>query len=186
MTRESSSFTAFWLTLFLAILQPSVIFGVGATFVSETSPGLERRDTLAFWATQNWLQFMANTFTQDGFTLSDGVPKLQVIANHVKNCSDAFDSATIAIASLIPGNQFSPKISADDAATLNSVFVPSTQSAILGNLHTLLFGKAFFSTVNANQQMRLILCHWVGDLARQNDIFLSQISAAAPVRSMFL
>ncbi|KAJ7806983.1 hypothetical protein B0H14DRAFT_3483657 [Mycena olivaceomarginata] len=82
----------------------------------------------------------------------------QVIANHVKNCSDAFDSSIIALVSVIPSGQFSPKLTADNAATLNTRFISST-STILGHLNTLLLGKAFFEGVNGNQQMRIVPCH---------------------------
>ncbi|KAJ6604874.1 hypothetical protein B0H10DRAFT_1957436 [Mycena sp. CBHHK59/15] len=149
-----SLFLAFFYAVVLTVLRPNIFYAVAAVPAAES--GLERRDILSFWATQNWLQYMANTFAQDTFGTNSGVPQLQVIANHIKNCSDAFDSATIQLATY------------------------STNGAILGNLHTLLYGKAFFEAVNGSPQMRIVICHWVGDLARQNDIFLSQISLAAP------
>ncbi|KAJ6622020.1 hypothetical protein B0H10DRAFT_930872 [Mycena sp. CBHHK59/15] len=173
-----SLFLAFFYAVVLTVLRPNIFYALAAVPAAES--GLERRDILSFWATQNWLQYMANTFAQNTFGTNSGVPQLQVIANHIKNCSDAFDSATIQLATLIPAGQFSPKFSAGDASSLNTLFVPSTQGAILGNLHTLLYGKAFFEAVNGSPQMRIVICHWVGDLARQNDIFLSQISLAAP------
>ncbi|KAJ7806084.1 hypothetical protein B0H14DRAFT_2610703 [Mycena olivaceomarginata] len=83
---------------------------------------------LDFWATQNWLQFMANLFAQESYslgpsaTLQQFTTELQVIANHVKNCSDAFNFSIITLASVIPSGQFSPKLTADDPATLNTLF----------------------------------------------------------------
>ncbi|KAJ7499975.1 hypothetical protein FB451DRAFT_1358968 [Mycena latifolia] len=172
-------FKLFIFRLFCTLLLGTVPL-IGASPDSAPPVSLGRRDIFSFYATQNWLQFMANTFGQDSFSTPDGVAKLQIIANHIKNCSDAFDSATIQLASLIPAGQFSPMISPSDAAILNTTFVPSTQGTILGHLHTLLFGKAFFEAVNGSPQMRIVICHWVGDLARENDIFLSQIASAAP------
>ncbi|KAJ7469857.1 hypothetical protein B0H11DRAFT_1392094 [Mycena galericulata] len=123
---------------------------------------------------------MANIFANDTYAASDGVPKLQGIANHIKNCSDAFDSATIQLASIIQPGQFRPMLTSTDAATLNSTFVPSTQAKILRNLNTFLDSESFYEAVNNNPQMRIVMCHWVGDLARQNDIFLGLIVDAAP------
>ncbi|KAJ7062718.1 hypothetical protein C8F01DRAFT_1251531 [Mycena amicta] len=165
----------------------------------------EKRDILAFYATQNWLQFMANLFAQNAFySVGQGVAQLQAssihslksqiethlvsscsknIANHLKNCSDAFDSANIAIASMVPPGQFSPVFDPADIITTDERFVPSTQNTIITSLSTLLSGKAFFEAVKASGQMQRVLCHWVGDLARENDIFLNaMIQAASSVK----
>jgi hypothetical protein len=59
-----------------------------------------------------------------------------------------------------------------DAATLNTTFVPSTQAAILHNLHGLQAGTAFFENVNNSHPLTIVYCHNVGILARQHNIFL--------------
>ncbi|KAF7291330.1 hypothetical protein MIND_01277500 [Mycena indigotica] len=91
-----------------------------------------KRDILAFYATQNWLQFMANLFAQNAFYgVGDGVPQLQNIANHLKNCSDAFDSANFAIASMVPaGALTAPVFAAADLVSTDQLFLPSTQTTI--------------------------------------------------------
>ncbi|KAJ7277502.1 hypothetical protein C8J57DRAFT_1309423 [Mycena rebaudengoi] len=136
--------------------------------------GIERRDILDFWATQNWLQFMANTFAQDNFAVSDGLPRIQLFP-----ISHALFTATTRTQSVGPANSFTPKFSVEDATTINTLFISST-STILSHLHSLLFSKAFFSTVNNNGPMRIVMCHWVNELARQNDAFLSLLTLAAP------
>ncbi|KAJ7483991.1 hypothetical protein B0H11DRAFT_1196081 [Mycena galericulata] len=78
---------------------------------------VERRDISSFYATQYLLQNMTNIFAADTYAASDGVPKLQGIANHIINCSDAFDSATIQFASIIQPGQFRPMLTPTDAAT---------------------------------------------------------------------
>ncbi|KAJ7499976.1 hypothetical protein FB451DRAFT_1549444 [Mycena latifolia] len=164
----------------LAALQLSSVVASPAPDSAAPSVELERRDKFSFYATQNWLQFQANLFADETFSNSDGVAKLQEIANHIKNCSDAFDSATIELASLIPPGQLHPVLAPADGPSLNTTFVPSTQHAILSTLNTLLFSKAFFGAVNGNPQMRIVFCHWTGDLAYQNNIFLGFLAASAP------
>ncbi|KAJ7692416.1 hypothetical protein B0H17DRAFT_1200481 [Mycena rosella] len=147
---------------------------------SAESSAIEARDIFSFYATQNELEYEANIFADETFSNSDGVAKLQVIANHIKNCSDALDSATIQLASLIRPGQSLPLLSPADGPELNTTFLPITQHSILSTLHTLLFNKAFFEAVNGSPQMRIVLCHWTGELARQNDEFLGLLAASAP------
>ncbi|KAJ6538329.1 hypothetical protein DFH09DRAFT_1368964 [Mycena vulgaris] len=147
---------------------------------SATPSVLESRDIFSFYFTQNQLENEANIFADQTFSNSDGVAKLQVIANHIKNCSDALDSATIQLASLIRPGQSLPLLSPADGPELNTTFLPITQHSILSTLHTLLISKAFFEAVNGSPQMRIVLCHWTGELARQNDAFLSLLVTSAP------
>ncbi|CAK5271626.1 unnamed protein product [Mycena citricolor] len=137
---------------------------------------------LDFYATQNNLQYMANLFAavNYGFYPQANLPQLQSIANHIKNCSDAFDLATIAVTELIPQGAYFPLIDASEQDTINQRFVPSTQGTITSHLHTLLYEKAFYEDVQANPAMKIKLCHWVGDLAYQNAIFLGIMARAAP------
>ncbi|KAJ7062725.1 hypothetical protein C8F01DRAFT_103329 [Mycena amicta] len=167
-------------TLILSLLSAFFLPRSFGTPVAGVEHTYEKRDILAFYATQNWLQFMANLFAQNAFySVGQGVPQLQNIANHLKNCSDAFDSANIAIASMVPPGQFSPVFDPADIVTTDERFVPSTQNTIITSLSTLLSGKAFFEAVKASGQMQRVLCHWVGDLARENDIFLNAMIQAA-------
>ncbi|KAJ6622021.1 hypothetical protein B0H10DRAFT_2214628 [Mycena sp. CBHHK59/15] len=169
-------------TVIFVALQCTLFRGAVASPQPPVVAQLESRDIFSFYASQNQLQNAANIFANDHFSTPDGVAQLQVIANHIKACSDLFDFATIQLASLIPAGEFLPRFSPADGPTLNTTFVPSTQNTILGTLNTLLFGKAFFEAVNGSPQMRIVLCHWVGDLARENDAFLGLLVQAADVQ----
>ncbi|KAJ7679077.1 hypothetical protein DFH06DRAFT_504936 [Mycena polygramma] len=151
------------------------------------SAHLERRDTASFFATQVALQNAANVLAQDGGGCCLGtsptppiIAELELIATHIKACSDAFDNATIQLASIFPGIGSSGVLSAEDAATLNTTFVPSTQAAILNTLDGLQSGKAFFEFVNNNRLLLTMYCHWVHILSLENASFLGLLVLAAP------
>ncbi|KAF7318430.1 hypothetical protein HMN09_00352200 [Mycena chlorophos] len=140
-------------------------------------------DILAFYATQNWLQYMINLFRNDAIYNSvDGVAQLVVISDHLKNISDAFDSASIAIGGMTiatPSGGFAPYFEADDLETIDEMFIPYGQSTIVQNLNDLRANLEFFDDVKANGQYAWIFCHWVGDVQYQNDAFLTQMIKAA-------
>ncbi|KAJ7261706.1 hypothetical protein B0H12DRAFT_1231363 [Mycena haematopus] len=130
----------------------------------QTNPAqLERRDITSFFA--------AMTTLQEAATL---------IASHIKTCSDGFDAALIQLASVTPPSVGVPPLSASDAATLNTTFIPSIQAHILGNLNNLQAGEAFFEFVNDNTFFRVMYCHWVGILALENKSFLGVLATSAP------
>ncbi|KAK7033401.1 hypothetical protein R3P38DRAFT_2922494 [Favolaschia claudopus] len=149
---------------------------------SNSAAILGNRDVTTFFAAMSALQNAANVFKQDfccsGTTAN--VTALQIIAGHIKACSDAFDAALIELASINPTSLSTPPLSASNAATLNSTFVPSIQTAILNNLNTLQAGKAFFEFVNNNRLLLVMYCHWVGVLAVENKSFLRQLVVSAP------
>jgi hypothetical protein len=62
MARVSFIFVA----LLAFLLQPRMFHRASATAVS--APSLGKQDILDFWATQNWLQFMANLFAQENYS----------------------------------------------------------------------------------------------------------------------
>jgi len=72
------------------------------------------------------------------------------------------------------------RFSASEAATLNTTYVPSTQQDILVNLNFLQSSQAFFESVNGNELLFTMFCHWVGGLYRQNNVFLGILANAAP------
>ncbi|KAJ7439420.1 hypothetical protein B0H11DRAFT_2253892 [Mycena galericulata] len=59
------------------------------------------------------------------------VTALEVIAEHIKDCSDAFDAALIQLAAIPTDGGLFPALSESDAATLNTVYLPSIQEDIL-------------------------------------------------------
>ncbi|KAJ7124417.1 hypothetical protein C8R44DRAFT_980694 [Mycena epipterygia] len=169
--------------LCVASLVAVQFFGVSALPAPDSitaSAQLERRDIFSFYFAQNQLQFQTNIFAQQSFSPSDGVAGLQVIANHIKNCSDAMDSATFELASLIRPGQSLPLLSPADGPTLNTTFVPPAQHAILGTLSTFLANSAFYEAVNASPRLRIVFCLWTTALARENDAFLKLLVASAP------
>ncbi|KAF8145429.1 hypothetical protein K438DRAFT_1872123 [Mycena galopus ATCC 62051] len=161
----------------------ALFFGAVANPDIQSNPAqLERRDITSFFASMTTLQNAANVFAQDfccsGFTANDTL--LDLIASHIKACSDAFDAALIQLASVPPPSVGVPPLSASDAATLNTTFVPSIQSAVLGNLNSLQEGEAFFEFVNNDTALRVMYCHWIGVLALENKSFLGWLSISAP------
>nr|GAT45166.1 predicted protein [Mycena chlorophos] len=138
---------------------------------------------LAFYATQNWLQYMINLFRNDAIYNSvDGVAQLVVISDHLKNISDAFDSASIAIGGMTiatPSGGFAPYFESADLVSIDEIFIPYGQSTIVQNLNDLRANLEFFDDVKANGQYAWIFCHWVGDVQYQNDAFLTQMIKAA-------
>ncbi|KAE9405410.1 hypothetical protein BT96DRAFT_916124 [Gymnopus androsaceus JB14] len=145
---------------------------------------LERRDISSFFATQVTLQNAAIVFSKDSYEgpFPPNITELEGIAAHIKSCSDAFDAAIIQLVSIpliTPG--VSPvRFSASEAATLNTTYVPSTQQDILVNLNFLQSSQAFFESVNGNELLFTMFCHWVGGLYRQNNVFLGILANAAP------
>ncbi|KAJ6512905.1 hypothetical protein C8R45DRAFT_329007 [Mycena sanguinolenta] len=143
---------------------------------------LERRDETSFFAAMTTLQNAATVFSQDfccsGFTPND--TQLELIASHIKACSDAFDAALIQLASITPASVGAPLLTTADAATLNTTFIPSIQADILNNLNDLQEGEAFFEFVNDNTFFRVMYCHWVGTLALENKSFLGFLAISAP------
>ncbi|KAF7374590.1 hypothetical protein MSAN_00343600 [Mycena sanguinolenta] len=146
------------------------------------SAELERRDETSFFAAMTTLQNAATVFSQDfccsGFTPND--TQLELIASHIKACSDAFDAALIQLASITPASVGAPLLTAADAATVNAT-LPSIQADILNNLNELQEGEAFFEFVNDNTFFRVMYCHWVGTLALENKSFLQFLGVSAPV-----
>ncbi|KAF9063089.1 hypothetical protein BDP27DRAFT_1368289 [Rhodocollybia butyracea] len=171
---------SFFGVIVLVAVQINSFCGVTATaLVTET---LERRDISSFFATQVTLQNAANVFAADSYSgpFPPNVTALEGIAAHIKSCSDAFDAAIIQLASITPATLGGSRLSATDAATLNTTYVPSTQQAILRNLNTLQAGEAFFEGVNNTPLLLIMFCHWVGGLSRENAVFLGLLAQSAP------
>ncbi|KAE9405411.1 hypothetical protein BT96DRAFT_972557 [Gymnopus androsaceus JB14] len=167
--------------IMLATIQIGSFFGGAAVANPLAAETLERRDISSFFATQVTLQNAAIVFSKDSYSgaFPPNITELEGIAAHIKSCSDGFDAAIIQLASITPVTGTS-LLSASDAATLNTTYVPSTQQAILRNLDTLQAGEAFFEGVNNNHFLFTMFCHWVGGLSRENNIFLGNLIEAAP------
>ncbi|KAF8168956.1 hypothetical protein K438DRAFT_2063928 [Mycena galopus ATCC 62051] len=191
-----AKFSLIYLALLAFLFQPHTFHRASATTVQSS---VVKRDILDFWASQNNLQYMANIFAQDSYSLPPGTSQAQHSTGIPFTCTVnrerhqvtrlihpqlrlRYESVHFAARrltfpkSVIPPGTYSPKLASADAESLNTLFIGST-GTVLNHLNTLLYGKAFFEAVNGTPQMR---CHWVGDLARENDIFLSGIAAAAP------
>ncbi|KAJ7433894.1 hypothetical protein B0H11DRAFT_747829 [Mycena galericulata] len=108
------------------------------------------------------------------------VTALEVIAEHIKDCSDAFDAALIQLAAIPTDGGLFPALSESDAATLNTVYLPSIQEDILGNLNGLQEGIAFFDGVVTNDLLATMYCHWVEILSLQRTGFLKSLANHAP------
>ncbi|KAJ7709505.1 hypothetical protein B0H17DRAFT_228191 [Mycena rosella] len=162
----------------LAAVHLGSFYGVTANPDPPTLGTLERRDTSSFFASQVTLQTAANVLAADHYSgaFPPNIPELEGIAAHIKNCSDAYDAAIIQLATTVLGGF----LTASDAATLNTTYVPSSLLAILANLNTLQAGKAFFEGVNNNPLLLTMFCHWIGDLSRHTNVFLGRLTVAAP------
>ncbi|KAJ6490156.1 hypothetical protein DFH09DRAFT_1283797 [Mycena vulgaris] len=143
---------------------------------------LERRDSVnAFFASQITLQNAANVFAADRYSgaFPANVTELEGIAAHIKSCRDATDAAIVQLAELLP--TFAEEVlTIPEAVLLNTTYLPSTQQAILHNLDELQSFKPFFESVNNSPLLSTLFCHWVGDLARENDAFFNLLRRAAP------
>ncbi|KAJ7110906.1 hypothetical protein C8R44DRAFT_742683 [Mycena epipterygia] len=160
----------------LVALQLGSIYGVSAT---NLSPGS------SFSASLVELQNAANVLSHDfyeGPVPPANITVLEVIAGHIKSCSDAFDAATLQLVSIpttLSGTLSGRFLSQSDAAILNAVYIPSIQT-ILNALNDIQAGIAFFESVNNNSLLFTIFCHWVGILSQENYSFLDQLAFAAP------
>ncbi|KAJ7450690.1 hypothetical protein B0H11DRAFT_1928098 [Mycena galericulata] len=74
-------------------------------------------------------------------------------------------------------------LSESDAATLNTVYLPSIQEDILGNLNGLQEGIAFFDGVVTNDLLATMYCHWVEILSLQHTGFLKSLANHAPSKN---
>ncbi|KAJ7133108.1 hypothetical protein C8R44DRAFT_771922 [Mycena epipterygia] len=160
-------------TAVLVAVQLGSFYGVSA--INALAPGS------SFTAAMIDLRNAANVFATDRYNgpFPPNVTALEGIAEHIKSCSDAFDAATIQLAAVLT-TPLGASLSQSDAATLNTVYLPSIQQDILGNLDSLQAGQAFFEGVNNNHLLSTMYCHWVGILSLQNTGFLSSLAFAAP------
>ncbi|CAK5270745.1 unnamed protein product [Mycena citricolor] len=154
-----------------------------ATVTATANAQNTKQGLLDFYATQTNLEDKANLFAAQNYGkyAQPNVTQLQNIANHIKNCSDALDLATISVTGLIPRGLNFPLIDAPAQDTINKRFIPPTQKTITGHLRKLLKYTPFYDDVQASPAMKIKICHWVGGLAYQNLIFLGLMGQAAPI-----
>ncbi|KAJ7906933.1 hypothetical protein B0H13DRAFT_1880157 [Mycena leptocephala] len=127
----------------LVAVQLGSFYGVSA--IDALAPGS------SFTAAMIDLRNAANVFATDHYNgpFPPNVTALEGIAEHIKSCSDAFDAANIQLAAVLT-TPLGASLSQSDAATLDTVYLPSIQQDILGNLNSLQEGQAFFEGVNNN------------------------------------
>jgi hypothetical protein len=77
--------------------------------------------------------------------------------------------------------------SLSDGAILNATYILPTNGIILGRLDNLQAGKAFFESVNNNNELLTAFCGTVRRLSQQTDEFLGTLTSSefAPVRTCF-
>ncbi|KAJ7469751.1 hypothetical protein B0H11DRAFT_1920375 [Mycena galericulata] len=144
---------------------------------------LETRDIIdtSFMATQVSLKNAANVFAQDIYVGSGVAPNVTALeAEHIKNCSDAFDAAVIELYTINGPLSNVKSLSLEDAEILNTTYVPSTQTAIISTLSSLQTSEGFSEAVNGTPILLVMFCRWVGLLAEENAYFLDQLAGWAP------
>ncbi|KAJ7868466.1 hypothetical protein B0H13DRAFT_1897117 [Mycena leptocephala] len=111
--------------------------------------------------------------------LPPDIPKLEAIAGHLKSCSAAYDVAIAQLASLTPAaSGGAPVFSLSDGAILNATYILPTNGIILGRLDNLQAGKAFFESVNNNNELLTAFCGTVRRLSVQTDEFLGTLTSS--------
>ncbi|KAJ7864444.1 hypothetical protein B0H14DRAFT_3443498 [Mycena olivaceomarginata] len=136
------------------------------------------RDITSFTAAKVALRNAANIFAQDQYNpINTPVPDVPLLETPYKELQRWLRRVTIQLA--VSFASFGGSLPTEsDAATLNTTFVPSTQAAILHNLHGLQAGIAFFENVNNSPPLTILLIGPVGTVqstaAFANNIWLTK------------